>query len=137
MPAIPPKGRPFPPGTSGNPDGGKRHDPVKKRIKKLTSVELEKILNNLLMIDPKNLDAFQKEDPLLLKTWIASVAATGIKKGDPSALFALLDRLIGKVTDKVQVEQIKPAKVEDMTNEELDQNIKDLTSKLNLEKTNT
>jgi hypothetical protein len=99
----PKRGRPFQKGVSGNPLGAGAHNPVKKKIKRLTVQELEKILNLILYADPAKLEEIAKNNPSILKMWIASIAQHGIKKGDPSALFALLDRLVGKVPDKMRV----------------------------------
>lgn len=103
------RGRPFLPGQSGNPKGAAAHDQVKKKIKRLTSEELEKILNQILLADPKRLDEMTQENSSTLKTWIASICVTGIKKGDPSALLSLLDRMIGKVSDKLKVTSDSPS----------------------------
>jgi hypothetical protein len=102
---VPPKGRPFTPGTSGNPLGALLHDPIKKRIKRLSSKELDKVLNLVFLGNLEGLKKVAKDpESQVIEVWIAYVAMTGIKKGDCSALMALLDRLMGKVTEKVKVE---------------------------------
>lgn len=103
MPKIPPKEHQFKPGQSGNPEGARRHDPIKRRLKKLTSVELEEIINLILLTHPNELNKVTQDNPVLLKTWIASIVSKAVQKGDPSILFLLLDRLLGKVQDKVNV----------------------------------
>jgi hypothetical protein len=93
-------------GISGNPRGGAIHDQTKRQIKKLTTLECEMVLNDLLLAHPDDFQKITKEDSTILKNLMASVIATAMKKGDASVLFALLDRLIGKVTDKVKVDSV-------------------------------
>lgn len=103
-----PKGKPPPdkqwkPGQSGNPEGARRHDPIKRRIKKLTTEELENILNSILLAHPNEINAVSQENPTILKTWVASIVTKAVKNGDSGFLLLLLDRLVGKVTDKLKV----------------------------------
>lgn len=97
-------GRKFQKGQSGNPKGSSQNRRLKRRIKKLTTVQLDEILNTILLADPKDLSAVANQDSTVLKMWVASVAEKGIKKGDASTMLALMDRLIGKVTEKVKVD---------------------------------
>lgn len=45
----PPKHAQFRKGQSGNPDGARKHDPVKKAIKRLTSKELSEVISTALL----------------------------------------------------------------------------------------
>lgn len=99
-------------GQSGNPLGAAAHDKRRKRLKKLTTDEFEMIVNGILLADPVNLNNLTKENPSSLKTWVASIVAQGIKKGDSQSLFMLMDRLIGKVTDRLKVTSVSENKTE-------------------------
>lgn len=97
--------RPFAKGVSGNPLGGKLHDPEIKAIKKLTKEELKEMGSLVLK---NNLDALReiKDDPKasVLKVLVASVCIKAIAKGDMHSLDVLLNRLIGKVKEEIAVE---------------------------------
>lgn len=97
------KGRRFEKGNCANPLGAGAHDPRKRALKKLTVQELEEIIGLILHTDPKILKAESERDPTVIKTWIASAAATGMKKGDLTSLMNLLDRIIPKPKSHVHV----------------------------------
>lgn len=96
-------GRDFKKGQSGNPNGMKPMDPEVKAFKKLTQEILDEI--GFLVLDG-NSEALGRivKDPKssTLKKWIASVALTGILNGDMDALDKLLNRVLGKVKEKVE-----------------------------------
>lgn len=106
----PPKKYQFKKGQSGNPLGGKLHNPVLRAIKRLTAAEvaeigaliLSKNFNGLkkLVEDAKSNDASKSS---ALKTWIATVAMKGIAKGDAHALDVLLNRLIGRSKEVIEL----------------------------------
>jgi hypothetical protein len=94
----PPKHSRFKKGQSGNPNGGRAHDQEAKKIKKLTSSELQEVMNLVIKNDLDALQAIVKDKSnSVLKVWIASIAVKGIQKGDGSALDKLLERMVGKV----------------------------------------
>lgn len=105
------------PGQSGNPTGINQ-DPQVRKIKKLTTEEVVEVGSLLLS---KNIVALQHmvEDALVnpdsehssLKVWIARVVLQGGKKGDARALESVLNRLIGKVADKMIVDGINAPQV--------------------------
>lgn len=98
----PPREHGFKKGVSGNPLGGKLHDPALKAIKNLTKQEMVDIGNLVVKSDMDGLRRV-KDNPkaTVLQVMIASVAIKIISKGDMSALDVLLNRLIGKVKDEV------------------------------------
>ena len=95
--------KPFQPGHPGGP-GRPPHPPELKALRRLTKGELEVLISKILFAQPHELNSFREN---ILETWVASVAATGIKTGDPARLMMLIDRLIGKVTDKMEID-VKP-----------------------------
>ncbi len=108
---VPPNG--FKKGKSGNPLGGKLHNPVRRAIKKLTQDQISEIGSFILSNNKEKLNEIvQDKDASILKVWICSIAGNAIKKGDASALNTLLDRIVGKVTDKIEVKVPKPTIIE-------------------------
>lgn len=101
-------------GQSGNPDGGKKHNPELKAIKNLTEKELIEVAN---MVIKGTMDELleTREDPesTVLQRMLASVAVRVMKKGDMHAMDILLNRMIGKVKDKIDVNNMNstPARV--------------------------
>lgn len=99
----PPKKYQFRKGRSGNPEGARKHDQVKKAIKKLTSEELKEVINGLIMGTSADLesDIKSKESPVLVKL-VGNALLKASQSGDIKTLEALMDRVIGKVPTKLE-----------------------------------
>lgn len=94
----------FKKGQSGNPLGGKLHNPELRMIKHLTQSELIEIGNLVIKNNTDRLREIAKDPQAsVIKVMIASVAVKIISKGDMHALDVLLNRLVGKVKDQVAV----------------------------------
>ncbi len=101
-------------GQSGNPDGAKKHNPALKVIKNLTEKELIEVSNMVLKgTMGELLDIREDEESTVLQRMLASVAVRVMKKGDMHAMDILLNRMIGKVKDKIDVNNLNatPARV--------------------------
>jgi|SRR5579859_3291368 len=93
----------FKKGQSGNPLGGKLHDPEIRAIKKLTKEQLKEVGSLLLNYKLKELKALARsKEATIMQQMIASLAFRIIVKGDPVAFDKLLDRLIGKVKEEIE-----------------------------------
>lgn len=94
----------FKPGNPGGPGRPPLPDDVKE-LRKLNKAELEKTLNECLCYTPSQLKKI-KDDPesTMLQLFVVSILTHGTNKGDHQRLGFLLDRLIGKVLDRIQVE---------------------------------
>lgn len=80
-----------------------------KAVKKLTTTEFQRILNQYLWLDEESLRAAMKDPSCtMLEKMVASVMVKGITLGDPARMEILVTRLIGKVTDKVEVKTPVP-----------------------------
>jgi hypothetical protein len=118
MPRTPPEGKRFKPGQSGNPLGAALHDPIKKRIKKLTTRELDKVLNLLFLGNLQGLKRIAKNpESQVIEVWLCYVAMHAIKKGDIGPLCALLDRLLGRPKERIEVTSKRSTA--DLSDEEL------------------
>lgn len=79
-------------------------DPDKARIKNLTKTELVEIGN---LVVKGNIDALKKlakaPGTPVITVWLAAICVKGIEKGDVGALDVLLNRLIGRVKEEVNL----------------------------------
>lgn len=102
----------FKKGVSGNPLGGKLHNKELKAVRFMTKEEMAEVGKLILdkdfqqlreMADALKTNDGKKKDISVLKAMVASVAMKIISKGDMHALDILLNRLIGKVKDEVDI----------------------------------
>lgn len=95
--------KPFKKGQSGNPDGGRKHNPDVKKIRRLSKEEVADIASLLL---EKNIEGLQAviNDPnsSTLKVWTATLVVKSMKKGDSKCWDVILSRIIGKVPEKFE-----------------------------------
>jgi hypothetical protein len=72
-------------------------------------------------------DVLVNPESTVLRCWFSAIAIKGISKGDPLALGAILDRVVGKVKDKLEVSgnQQEPfyARLEAMSPKERDEEL--------------
>lgn len=91
-------------GVSGNLKGRPK---VPEDIKKLRNLSHKEISEIGAIVVRGNREALLavKDDPnsTVLQSWIASVAYYGIKEGNAQSLNALLDRLVGKVKEQIDI----------------------------------
>lgn len=93
----------FKPGESGNPGGRPKLPADVKEAKKLTTNKLILTLNKLLfMTDHEILKVIRDPKAFKIEKIVARILQKADQQGDASRLNFLLDRTIGKVTEKVQ-----------------------------------
>lgn len=86
-----------------NPLGGRAHNPELRAIKRLTEDELVEIGSMIVKGSIEELQAVGKDKNCsAIKAMMAAVAVKAINKGDHMALDALLNRIVGKVKDRVE-----------------------------------
>lgn len=117
--------KPIKKGEVRNPHGRRAHKNFKltHTIRNLTVQQVAEIA---IAVVSNNLDAMReiRADPnsSVLKVWIASVAIKGISKGDMSSLNMLLDRIVGKPKEFIQLsgDNVNPVRLaaQQMTPEE-------------------
>lgn len=91
-------------GQSGNPAGGQKHNQELKAIKNLTNAELIEVGNIVIKGNVEELKRIARDDAeTALKRMLASVVVKIISKGDMTALDVLLNRLVGKVKDQMDI----------------------------------
>lgn len=114
----------FKPGQSGNPEGGRAHNKEIKRIKHLTQDQIAELGSLLLAGNVEGIKSVVTDkDASALKVWFATIIMKGITKGDPLILNTFLDRVVGKIPERVQAEHIhlvdQIKRMEHMTDSEL------------------
>lgn len=127
----------FQKGVSGNPDGSRRHNKELMAIKKLTAHEVQEIGSLILNGNLTELKAIAGDSTAsVLKVWIASVAVKSINKGDGIMLNAILDRIVGKIKERVELTGANGGPLEaylSMSMEERDKAFKRLEERLSSE----
>jgi len=93
-----PKGKPF---VKGDPRAGRPKDsPELRTIKRLTRPEFELLMQKLLNLTPNELNEYQGS---VLEMSMASIIKKSIEHGDHWRLQFFIERLFGKVTDKIEL----------------------------------
>jgi hypothetical protein len=106
------RGNDFKPGNPGGP-GRPPLPPELKAAKRLTKTEFERIANQYLFATDAELEkAEQNSETPAIERLVISILRRGNKDGDHARAEWLLQRLLGKVTDKVEVSQPKPFVIE-------------------------
>lgn len=102
----PPKHSQFKKGQSGNPQGGRAHNPAIRALKKLTDKVFREVIE---LIHTDNVAAIKKlaENPNTpaIQAGVAVAFLKAIKSGDYHVIRAVAAEIIGKVPDIVQVQQ--------------------------------
>lgn len=93
----------FKPGQSGNPNGAPKGTGELRKIWKLNRTECEKILNEILYMTMSELqEVIKDKNNNGIKVLMTSILIAGINEGDPRRADFFLDRLIGKVPNKIE-----------------------------------
>lgn len=112
-------GRNFKPGNAGGP-GKPPLPPELKEAKRLTKTEFERLANRFLWATAQELIAFEADASLTsVERLIVSILASGISDGDHARAEWFLNRLLGKVTDKVEVRTPTPFVIQRASGEQL------------------
>jgi hypothetical protein len=105
----PPEHTRFKPGQSGNISGRPKLPDDIVQARKVCQLELERIINRLIYLSASELKAVMAspETPMF-EIMIASIIAQAAQKGDQMRLEFVLQRMIGKVKDQVELSTPKP-----------------------------
>jgi hypothetical protein len=96
-------GRDFQKGKPGGP-GRPPHPPDFKQLKELTRTELEYILNKFMFHTKEEIEAIMKEKTTTaIEAMVGAIILKAVDHGDQIRLNFVLDRLIGKVKDVIDV----------------------------------
>jgi hypothetical protein len=96
--------RPFKKGQSGNPQGARLHNPEIKKIKALTEAELIEVATFVLKSSVGQIKMKMKDPKTpVLQGMVLGLALKTMVKGDAQAFNALMDRLLGKVKENLNL----------------------------------
>lgn len=100
--------------TKGDPRAGRpSHPPDIKAASNLSMAEARAKLTEYLKLTMPELEAAMKDrTKQAMDLWIIRIVLLGIKNGDHIRLNFMFDRLIGKVTEKVEVKKLQPIVIE-------------------------
>lgn len=102
-------GRDFKPGKSGNPNGSPGLPQLLKDARKLNQVALERVVNQLLHCEENEIDALlAKKDASVFEKIVASILKAAILDADQHKMEWVLQRMLGKVKDQIEVQIAKP-----------------------------
>lgn len=114
-------GRQWRPGESGNKRGGTPMPPDIREARKMTQYELERILNRYMDMHPTEVAAILESPPThlrMIELVVASIVFKAAQGGDPVRLDFLLNRTIGKIRERVEVDVVRE-KLQAMSKQEL------------------
>ncbi len=94
----PPKINQFKKGQSGNPEGARKHDPLKKMINQMTSEELKRVICDTVLSTEKELKKkIASPDISLCEIIVGRAILKAITKSDYTLFNKIIERVIGKV----------------------------------------
>lgn len=109
----PPEHTRFKKGQSGNPGGKPKLPDDIKQARKLSQIELERTINKLIYLPRSELkQVIENPATPMFEIMIASIIAQASQKGDQLRLDFVLNRMIGKVKEPVEVTIQKPFIIE-------------------------
>lgn len=92
-------------GTILNPEGGRAHDPAKKLLKRFTNSYLKEVIELAVMGNLAGLKAVAEDpDTPAIQVGVCTAMISAINKGDWGLLESIIVRIVGKVPDKIKVE---------------------------------
>lgn len=98
------KAHQFKKGQSGNPEGGRVHNPITKALKNLTVETYREVIEAVCTGNVDNLRRMI-EDPKTsaLQVGVATAFAKALKAGDYATIERIAERIVGKIPDELKV----------------------------------
>jgi hypothetical protein len=113
-------GRDWKPGETGNPNGSPGLPKDLREARKLNQMELERTVNRFLFMTPTELAAVTGDPTTtMFDRFVARIITLGETEGDERRLEFILQRIVGKVQDRIEVKTPIPFVIRRRTGEEL------------------
>lgn len=94
----------FKKGVSGNPEGGRAHNPATKALKKLTIETYREVIELVLQGNLDDLQAMIKNPKTTaLQVGVAAAFLKAIKNGDYAVVERIAERIVGKIPEEINV----------------------------------
>lgn len=104
MPRIPPKHSQFKPGKSGNPEGARKHNPIRKALKNLTVESYREVIEAVCTGNVAHLQDMVKDPKTsALQVGVAAAVIKAIQVGDYTTIERIAERIVGKIPDELNV----------------------------------
>ena len=108
-------GRPFQPGNKANPIGARAHSAATKALRQATVANLEEVAEIILSSNVAGLkDIALDPNSTVLKVWVAKAAARGISRGELGPLEMILNRVLGRPKESVNLNVTNHSRIVDL-----------------------
>lgn len=102
-------GRDWKPGETGNPKGGPGLPKDLRDARKVNQAELERTINRLIWMPlPNLLEHINATTTPMFDRFVGNIIALGAEEGDERRMEFILQRIIGKVQDRIEVKTPTP-----------------------------
>lgn len=94
----------FKKGKSGNPDGGRTHNPAVRALKKLTLETYREVIELVLTGNLSDLKRMAEHPSTpAIQVGVATAFMKAIKNGDYAVIERIAERIVGKIPDELKV----------------------------------
>jgi hypothetical protein len=106
---IPPPEYRFKPGQSGNPGGSQKMPAELQKANKLSAKKFIEYVNRYINMDREEIkEDMKRKEATMLELLVAGMISRAVSQQDPVRANFILDRTIGKVIDKMEIEIVVP-----------------------------
>jgi len=97
----------FKPGQSGNPEGARKHNPIRKALANLTVDTYRKVIEAVLTGNMDNLkDIITDPNTPAIQVGVARAFVKAIEAGDYGVIERIAERIVGKIPDELNVRSV-------------------------------
>jgi hypothetical protein len=101
---IPPKQHRWKKGESGNPEGGRRHNPVVRALRNLTVEVYREVIEVVCKEDWDELERMSEDRTLpAIQVGVARAFLFALRAGDYATIERIAERIVGKIPDELNV----------------------------------
>lgn len=103
----PPKHAQFKKGQSGNPEGGRRHNPIRQALGQLTVKTYREVIELVLTGNVSDLTAMILDPKTpAIQVGVATAFKMAIQTGDYGVIERIAERIVGKIPDELNVSSL-------------------------------